>query len=121
MLNTQQAHGRIIVPELAAGEAYTKLRCDRRVSPRRDARVALTVFGLVEDNPDVFSFRPMAEGAFARARALLSQYVDQSFSYVDAVIFVTVDDDDTIQKLLTVDGRDFSIYRFAHPVEVVTP
>jgi hypothetical protein len=37
----------IVVLEVVAGEAYTKLRCDRRVSDRGDARPALTVFGLL--------------------------------------------------------------------------
>jgi len=63
----------------------------------------------------------MGRGAYGKARAVLAQYGDQSFSFVDAVIFAIVDDDPGIRKILTVDGRDFSIYRFAHAVEVVAP
>jgi len=44
-----------------------------------------------------------------------------SFSYVDAIVFALVDDDPTLDQILTVDGRDFSIYRFAHSVEIVVP
>ena len=56
-----------------------------------------------------------------QAREILAQYIDQSFSYVDAVVFTAVDDDPTVDQILTVDGRDFSIYRFAHSVEIIVP
>ncbi len=81
----------------------------------------MTVFRLVDGNPELFELRPMGRGAYGKARAVLAQYGDQSFSFVDAVIFAIVDDDPGIRKILTVDGRDFSIYRFAHAVEVVAP
>lgn len=112
---------KIVVPDLVVGEAFTKLRYDRRVSPRKDARIALTVFGLVEETERLFEVRRAPQEAYRAARDTLAQYVDQSFSYVDAVIFSIVDDDPTIREILTVDGRDFSIYRFTHPVEVVVP
>ena len=110
-----------MVPEVVVGEAFTKLRYDRRVSPRKDASVALTILKLVDGTPDLFEVRPAAGGTHRRARDILTQYIDQSFSYVDAVVFLGVDDDPTVDQILTVDGRDFSIYRFAHPVQVIVP
>jgi len=109
------------VPDIVVGEAFTKLRYDRRVSPRKDASVALTIFKLVDGATDVFEVRSAGRGTHRRARDILSQYIDQSFSYVDAVVFAAVDDDPTLDQILTVDGRDFSIYRFAHSVEIIVP
>ena len=103
------------------GEAFTKLRYDRRVSPRKDASVALTIFKLVDGTPDLFEVRPAGRATFRRARDILTQYIDQSFSYVDAVVLTAVDDDPSVDHVLTVDGRDFSIYRFAHSVEIIVP
>ena len=117
----RQRRAKIAVPDVVVGEAYTKLRYDRRVSPRKDASIALTVFGLVDLSTGLFEVRPAAEGTFQKARTILAQYRDQSFSYVDAVILAVVDDDPAIRQILTVDGRDFSIYRFAHRVEIVVP
>jgi hypothetical protein len=56
---------------------------------------------------------------YRQARDILAQYIDQSFSFVDAVVFTLVNDDPAVDRILTVDGRDFSIYRFAHNVEIV--
>ena len=109
------------MPEVVVGEAFTKLRYDRRVSPRKDASVALTIFKLLDGTPDLFEVRPAGRGTHRRARDILTQYIDQSFSYVDAVVFAAVDDDPTVDHILTVDGRDFSIYRFVHPVEIIGP
>jgi len=106
---------------VVVGEAFTKLRYDRRVSPRRDASIALTIFKLVDGTPDVFEVRPAGRTTYRRARDILTQYIDQAFSYVDAVVFAAVDDDPALHQILTVDGRDFSIYRFAHPVEIIVP
>lgn len=111
----------IAVPDLVVGEAFTKLRYDRRVSPRKDAGIALAVFGLVDGSTELFDVRQAGQGAYRRARDILAQYADQSFSYVDAIVFTVVDADPAIQRILTVDGRDFAIYRFAHKVDVVTP
>lgn len=107
--------------DVVIGEAFTKLRYDRRVSPRKDARVALTIFKLVDGTPDLFEMRPAGRTTYRRARDILTQYIDQSLSYVDAVVFAAVDDDAALDQILTVDGRDFSIYRFAHPVELIVP
>jgi predicted nucleic acid-binding protein len=106
---------------LVVGEAFTKLRYDRRVSPRKDASVALTVFRLVDDSTELFDVRRPDQGAYSRARDILAQYSDQSFSYVDAVVFTVVDADLAIDQILTVDGRDFAVYRFGHDVEVMVP
>jgi len=91
------------------------------VSPRKDASIALTFFRLVDDATELFEVRPAGQGAYQKARNILAQYADQSFSYVDAVVFTIVDADPAIHQILTVDGRDFVIYRFAHTVEVVVP
>ncbi len=110
-----------MVPDVAAGEAFTKLRYDRRVSPRKDARIALSIFKLIDESVSLFDLRPSGEGTYLKARDILDQYVDQSFSYVDAVVFTAVDNDPAIRQVLTVDGRDLSIYRFAHSVEIIVP
>ncbi len=110
-----------MVPDVVVGEAFTKLRYDRRISPRKDASVAMTVFRLVDETPELFELRPVGSGAYRRAREILAQYIDQSFSYVDAVLFTVVDEDPNLRQVLTVDGRDFSIYRFGHAVEIVVP
>ncbi len=47
----RRAKDTIVVPEVVAGETYTKLRYDRRISARRDARTALAVFGLLCGDP----------------------------------------------------------------------
>jgi predicted nucleic acid-binding protein len=75
----------------------------------------------VDGIPELFDVRPLGRSAYQRARDILAQYIDQSFSYVDAAVFAVVDDDPTLDQILTVDGRDFSIYRFAHSVEIVVP
>lgn len=103
------------------GEAFTKLRYDRRVSPRRDATIALAAFALVDDNPDVFQPVAVPPEAYGRARAILQQYGDHSFSYVDALVFDAVERDRSIRRVLTVDGADFRSFRFSRPVEIVTP
>jgi len=121
VLAARQHRKKIAVPEAVVGEAFTKLRYDRRVSPRKDASVALTIFKLLDGTPDLFEVRPAGRGTHQRAREILAQYIDQSFSYVDAVVFTAVDDDPTVDQILTVDGRDFSIYRFAHSVEIIVP
>jgi predicted nucleic acid-binding protein len=91
------------------------------VSPRKDASIALTVFRLVDDSTELFEMRPAGQGVYQKARDVLARYVDQSFSYVDAVVFAVADADPDIHQILTVDGRDFAIYRFAHSVEVLVP
>jgi hypothetical protein len=36
-------------------------------------------------------------------------------------VFTAVDEDPTLDQILTVDGRDFSLYRFGHSVEIIAP
>jgi hypothetical protein len=36
-------------------------------------------------------------------------------------VFTAVDDDPSVDQVLTVDGRDFSTYRFAHSVQIIVP
>jgi predicted nucleic acid-binding protein len=110
-----------VVPDVVAGEAFTKLRYDRRVSPRKDASIALTVFGLIEGSAGLFDLRTTGGDTYLKAREILGHYVDQSFSYVDAAVFAVVDSDPAIRQVLTVDGRDFAVYRFAHSVQIILP
>ena len=121
VLEARARKTKIAVPDAVLGEAFTKLRFDRRVSPRKDARIALAVFRMVEEADDVFELRFASSEAHTRARDILGQYSDQSFSYVDALAFSIADGDPSLNRVLTVDGRDFSTYRFAHPVAVVVP
>ena len=121
LLSARKQGTKIAVPDLVVGEAFTKLRYDRRVSPRKDATVAVTVFALVDAAPALFELRPVSGETYGKARDVLTRYVDQSFSYVDAVIFTIVDADRSIKQVLTVDGRDFATYRFGHAVEIVLP
>jgi predicted nucleic acid-binding protein len=109
------------VPDLVSGEAFTKLRYDRRVSSRRDARIALRVFEMVDDNPAAFAPTQTPPSAHRGARGILARYRDHAFSYVDAVIFHLVAGDIAISRILTVDGADFRSFDFGRAVEVVTP
>ena len=109
------------MPDLAAGEAFTKLRYDKRVSPRRDARTALQVFAMIAGNPAAFATLATPRAAHRGATEILARYGDHAFSYVDAVIFHIVESDTAITRILTVDGADFRSFDFGHAVEVVTP
>jgi predicted nucleic acid-binding protein len=111
---------RIVVPEPVVGEAFTKLRYDRRVSGRRDARPALALFGLLEADPDLFDVRGLPADSYVRTRDLLTTYADQPFSYVDAIVLLTVDDEHRADRLLTVD-QSFASYRFGHRTVVAVP
>ncbi|MGH7902714.1 MAG: type II toxin-antitoxin system VapC family toxin [Candidatus Dormibacteraceae bacterium] len=111
---------RLIVPEVVAGEAFTKLRYDRQISGRRDARPALAVFGMMAAGPSVFDVRGMPDHAYERAADLLGTYVDQAYSYVDAVVLLTTDDDDEASAVFTVDSS-LAAYRFSRPVTVAQP
>lgn len=121
VVRAREVRSRMVVPADVLGEAFTKLRYDRRLSQRRDALVALTVLGLVADNPVVFDWRAPTAERHRRVASLLTKYSDQAFSYVDALVFLTVDDDPAIRQVATVDGKDFRTYRFAHQVEIRTP
>lgn len=104
-----------MVPEVVAGEAFTKLRYDRPVSGRRDARPALSVFGLLAADSELFEVRGMPNESHRRAVELLARYVDQAFSWVDAIVLLSADDDRRVQRLWTVDST-LGAYRFSHPV-----
>jgi len=121
LLAARQRGTKVTVPDLVIGEAFTTLRYDRRVSPRKDASIVLTIFKLVEGSPELFDVQPVGHGTYRRAKDVLAQYLDLSFSYVDADIFSMVDDDPSVDRVLTVDGRDFSTYRFGQAVEIGVP
>ena len=59
--------------------------------------------------------RAMPGGSRLRAVELLARYVDQNFSWVDAVVLLSADDDRGVQSLWTVDAS-LSVYRFSHRV-----
>lgn len=110
----------IVVPEVVAGETFTKLRYDRRVSGRHDARPALTVFGLLAAESDMFEIRGLPNHSHLRSVELLARYVDQTFSWVDAIVLLWADDDRRVERLWTVDST-LRAYRFSHPVVVSSP
>lgn len=109
-----------MVPGVVAGEAFTKLRYDRRVSGRRDARPALAVFGLLAADSDFFELRGPPDQSYPRSVELLARYVDQTFSWVDAIVLLSADDDYKVRSLWTVDSS-LRAYRFSHHVEVSSP
>jgi len=109
-----------VVPGVVAGEAFTKLRYDRRVSGRRDARPALAVFGLLAADSDLFAIRGLPDESHPRSVELLARYVDQTFSWVDAIVLLSADDDRLVVRLWTV-GSTLGAYRFSHQVEVSSP
>ena len=51
---------------------------------------------------------------------LLARYVDQTFSWIDAIVLLSVDDDRRVEKLWTVDSA-LGAYRFSHQVAVTSP
>jgi hypothetical protein len=110
----------IVVPEVVAGEAYIKLRYDHRVSGRGDARPALTVFGLLAADSELFEVRGMPSESHRRSMDLLARYVDQTFSWVDAIVLLSADDDRRMESLWTVDST-LGAYRFSHQVLVSSP
>jgi hypothetical protein len=110
----------IVVPEVVAGEAFTKLRYDHRISGRRDARPALTVFGLLAADLELFEIRGMPSESHRRSVDLLARYVDQTFSWVDAIVLLSADDDRRVDRLWTVDWS-LGAYRFSHEVLVASP
>ena len=109
-----------MVPEVVAGEAYTRLRYDRRVSGRRDARPALTVFGLLAADSELFEIRGRPDESHRHSVDLLARYVDQAFSWVDAIVMLSADDDIRVERIWTVDST-LGAYRFSHHVAVSTP
>ena len=111
----------LLVPEPVVGEAFTKLRYDKRVSPKRDAGPALSVFAMVDENPDVFTTVAVTSTAYGHARKILERYRDHAFSFVDALVFHMVDHHRSVSRVLTVDGSDFRSYRFTRTVDIVTP
>ena len=116
----RKLQARIVVPEVVAGEAFTKLRYDRRVSSRRDARPALTVFGLLAADSELFEMRGMPSESHRRSVDLLARYVDQTFSWVDAIVLLSSDDDSHVERVWTVDST-LGAYRFSHQILVSSP
>lgn len=116
----RKARTHIVVPEVVAGEAYTKLRYDRRVSGRRDARPALAVFGLLGADSELFEIQGLPDQSHRRSVELFARYVDQTFSWVDAIVLLSADDDRRVERVWTVDST-LGAYRFSHQVAVSGP
>jgi hypothetical protein len=68
----------------------------------------------------VFKVRDLPGQSYRRSIDLLARYVDQTFSWVDAIVLLSADDDRRIDKLWTVDTT-LSAYRFSHDVVVASP
>ncbi len=96
------------------------LRCDHRVSGRRDARPALAVFALLVAGLALFEVRAMPDQSHRRSVELLARYVDQTFSWVDAIVLLSADDDRRVDRLWTVDST-LRAYRYSHQVAVFSP
>jgi predicted nucleic acid-binding protein len=121
VLEARERQKRLAIPSAVVGEAYTRVRYDRAVSPRRDARPALRVFALTGQAQDVFEVRALPSEHHRRAGELLYRYRDHPLSYIDAIVFLSVDDDPRIDRVLTVDRADFTAYQFSRPVVVEAP
>ena len=61
----------------------------------------------------------MPDDSQRRSVELLARYVDQAFSWVDAIVLLSADDDRRVERLLTVDST-LSAYRFSHQVVVAS-
>ena len=70
--------------------------------------------------PDLFKIREMPDQSYRRAAEVLAKYVDQAFSYVDAIVLLTADDDPEVRRLFTVDSA-LATYRFSRPVTIEAP
>lgn len=62
----------------------------------------------------------MPNESHRRSVELLARYVDQTFSWVDAVVLLSADDDRGVDRLWTVDST-LGAYRFSHQVVVSSP
>ena len=62
----------------------------------------------------------MPSKCYRRSVELLAKYVDQTFSWVDAIVLLTADDDRRVKRMWTVDSS-LRLYRFTHHVVVSTP
>jgi hypothetical protein len=62
----------------------------------------------------------MPSESHRRSIELLARYVDQSFSWVDAIVLLSADDDHRVDRLWTVDST-LGAYRFSHQVLVSNP
>ncbi len=68
----------------------------------------------------MFEIRGLPNQSHWRSVELLARYVDQTFSWVDAIVLLCVDDDRRVEWLWTVDST-LRAYRFSRPVVVSSP
>ena len=78
------------------------------------------MFGLIAASDGLFEVREIPQLSYRRSIELLAKYVDQAFSWVDAIVVLTVDDDRRVNRLLTVDAS-LALYPFSHEVAVSMP
>lgn len=78
------------------------------------------MFGLIAASDGLFEVREIPQLSYRRSIELLAKYVDQAFSWVDAIVLLTADDDRRVNRLLTVDAS-LALYPFTHEVAVSTP
>jgi hypothetical protein len=64
--------------------------------------------------------RGLPDESHPRSVELLARYVDQTFSWVDAILLLSADDDHEVESLWTVDST-LGAYRFSHQVAVSSP
>jgi len=67
-----------------------------------------TLWGMMIEG--VFSLLPLDEGDFPRMRELMKKYKDSPMDLADAAL-ICVAEREGINKIFTVDRRDFSVYR----------
>lgn len=77
-------------------------------------------FGLLSADRSLFELRGLPVESYRRTVELLARYVDQAFSWIDAVVLLTAEDDRRIERLFTVDAS-LAAYAFSHQVVVSTP
>ncbi len=62
----------------------------------------------------------MPDQSYRRAGEVLAKYVDQAFSYLDAIVLLMADDDPEVRRLFAVDSPP-ATYSFSRPVTIEAP
>lgn len=71
--------------------------------------------------PELFRIREMPDQSYRRAGEVLAKYVDQAFSYLDAIVLLVADDDPEVRRLFAVDSPPPATYSFSRPVTIEAP
>ncbi len=75
------------------------------------------LFSLLAADRELFEVRGVPRESHRRPVELLARFVDQTFSWVDAIVLLSADDDRHVERLWTVDTT-LSAYCFSHQVVV---